>query len=128
MAEESHFCILCEPTGNNCFGDTVCVTRGLNKIIETSVSKGDNVKKLLENKSSVVVHVKCRKDYTRRLEPVTSKPQTAWHHFVREHIEDGFVKLKFVTSDKNIADIFTKNIFSNIYGSHKRMMIQELPD
>lgn len=82
MAEESHFCILCEPTGNNCFGDTVCVTRGLNKIIETSVSKGDNVKKLLENKSSVVVHVKCRKDYTRRLEPVTSKPQTV--HEIRE--------------------------------------------
>lgn len=101
MAEESHSCILCEPTGNNCFGDTVCVTRGLNKIIETSVSKGDNVKKLLENKSSVVVHVKCRKDYTRRLEPVTSKPQTV--HEIRE--EFNFKSQCIICGEKVVVEV-----------------------
>ena len=67
MEDISKFCMLCEPTGNNSFGETVCVTRGLDKIIQTSISRGGNVKELLTNRSSVIVHVKCRKDYTRRL-------------------------------------------------------------
>ena len=80
MEDISKFCMLCEPTGNNSFGETVCVTRGLDKIIQTSISRGDNVKELLTNKSSVIVHVKCRKDYTRRLRLAPKKVDTLHEH------------------------------------------------
>jgi hypothetical protein len=32
------------------------------------------------------------------------------YHFVREFIEDGFIKFEFVRSVENDADIFTKNV------------------
>ena len=32
------------------------------------------------------------------------------YHFVREHVEDGFIKIVFVKSEENNADVFTKNI------------------
>jgi hypothetical protein len=32
------------------------------------------------------------------------------HHFVREYIEDGIVKIVFVRSEENMADPFTKNM------------------
>jgi hypothetical protein len=37
------------------------------------------------------------------------------YHFVREHIEDGFIKIVFV---KFVADIFTKNVSRDIYAEH----------
>ena len=46
-----NFYILCEPTGNNSFGETVCITRGLDKIIQISTSKGDSVKELLKTRA-----------------------------------------------------------------------------
>ena len=47
-----NFYILCEPTGNNSFGETVCITRGLDKIIQTS--KGDSVKELLKTRAPLL--------------------------------------------------------------------------
>ena len=32
------------------------------------------------------------------------------HHFVREYIEDGIVKIVFIRSEDNMADPFTKNM------------------
>jgi hypothetical protein len=40
------------------------------------------------------------------------------HHFVREHIEDGIVKIVFVKSCDNDADIFTKNLAGEPYEKH----------
>ncbi len=75
--ENNEACILCGPTGNiECAGDTVEVARGLHKLVECSVSEGDNVREQLNNKHSVVVHVKCRKEYTRRTE---STPKRVRH-------------------------------------------------
>ena len=72
--ETNEACILCGPTGNIEYaGDTVEVARGLNKLAECSVSKGDDVREQLHNNHSVVVHVKCRKEYTRRAEPTPKR-------------------------------------------------------
>jgi hypothetical protein len=43
-----------------------------------------------------------------------------WHgdtryHFVREFIEDGFIKIKFVRSAENDSDLFTKNVNQELY-------------
>ena len=32
------------------------------------------------------------------------------HHFIQGYIEDGTVKIKFIHSEKNISDQFTKNL------------------
>lgn len=37
------------------------------------------------------------------------------YHIIREHIEDGIIKLQFIRSDENLSDIFTKNVFENTY-------------
>ena len=40
------------------------------------------------------------------------------YHFVREHIVDGFISIKFVKSYENDADIFTKNVSKDTYTKH----------
>lgn len=80
MMESNYTCILCVSTGNRCGGETVEVTRGLNKIRECSSVKGDGINDFLEDKSSILVHVKCRKDYTRNIGPASneiSRPKVA---------------------------------------------------
>ncbi len=40
------------------------------------------------------------------------------YHFVREYIEDGIVKVIFVRSENNHADIFTKNLNGESFEKH----------
>jgi len=40
------------------------------------------------------------------------------YHFVREYIEDGIVKVIFVRSEDNDADIFTKNLNTETFNKH----------
>ena len=40
------------------------------------------------------------------------------YHFVREFVEEGFVKIIFVRSEDNISDPFTKNTPGSIYEKH----------
>jgi hypothetical protein len=40
------------------------------------------------------------------------------YHFVREYIEDGIVKVIFVRSEDNDADIFTKNLNTETFVKH----------
>jgi hypothetical protein len=47
------------------------------------------------------------------------------HHFVREHIEDGIVKIVFVRSKNNDADIFTKNLPGESYERHVEKFTSE---
>jgi hypothetical protein len=37
------------------------------------------------------------------------------HHFIRESIEEGTIKIKFVESCDNKSDIFTKNVNQEMY-------------
>ena len=41
------------------------------------------------------------------------------YHFVREFIEDGIVKIVFVRSAENDADLFTKNLGGELYRKHR---------
>jgi len=47
------------------------------------------------------------------------------YHFVREFIEDGFIKVVFVRSEDNNADIFTKNVSSDKFETHQSKMIKK---
>jgi hypothetical protein len=47
-------------------------------------------------------------------------------HFVREYIEDGIVKVVFVKSEDNDADIFTKNTSEEIFKRHSDKLIEEV--
>jgi Reverse transcriptase (RNA-dependent DNA polymerase) len=55
-------------------------------------------------------------------ENVTATSRTkhidARYHFIREYIEDGYIKIIFVKTDDNHADIFTKNVTGDIYDKH----------
>ena len=44
------------------------------------------------------------------------------YHFVREMIDNGFLKVTFVKSDANVADIFTKNLEAKKYELFQKML------
>ena len=45
------------------------------------------------------------------------------YHFVREFVEDGYIRIIFVRTDDNRADLFTKNVNSGIYRRHSKHFI-----
>ena len=46
------------------------------------------------------------------------------YHFVQEFIEDGIIKIKFVRSEENKADIFTKNVNQTLFQKHKQNFVK----
>jgi hypothetical protein len=62
-------------------------------------------------------------------ENVTATSRTrhvdARYHFVREFVEDGYIKIIFVRSENNKSDGFTKNVTNDIYEKHKDSYIAE---
>ena len=48
------------------------------------------------------------------------------YHYVREFVEDGFIKITFVKSEENIADGFTKNITGSLYDAHTQELMAEI--
>jgi transposase InsO family protein len=47
------------------------------------------------------------------------------YHFVREFVEDKFIKIIFVRTDENTSDGFTKNVTGDIYERHCKEFIAE---
>ena len=45
------------------------------------------------------------------------------YHFVKEFIDENFLKIVFVRSEDNDADIFTKNTSGDIFEKHKEKMV-----
>jgi len=45
------------------------------------------------------------------------------HEFVNEFVEDGFLRIIFVRSDDNDADMFTNNLKSDLHMKHSMKMI-----
>jgi len=45
------------------------------------------------------------------------------YHFVWEFINDGFIKIIFVRTGDNKADIFTKNVVGELYDKHTNDMV-----
>jgi len=56
-------CCICEQSFGN--SSTVEVERGLDKLINASVERGDRKHEQLQKLTSIKVHVQCRKEYTR---------------------------------------------------------------
>jgi hypothetical protein len=53
-----------------------------------------------------------------------------WHvdtryHFVRELIEDDFIKINFVLSVENDSDLFTKNVNKELYEKHTKKFLED---
>jgi hypothetical protein len=57
-----------------------------------------------------------------------TKHIVAKYHCVREYVECGFLKLVFVNLKDNEADMFTKNVSSELYVKHKGMFITRRQD
>ena len=48
------------------------------------------------------------------------------HHFIREYVVDGTVQIKFVRSEENLADPFTKNVSRDSYLKHSAKYISKI--
>jgi len=46
-----------------------------------------------------------------------------WYHFVREFVEDGFIKIIFVQMADNMVDIFTKNVTGDLHDKHTEKLV-----
>ena len=49
-------------------------------------------------------------------------------HIIREHIENDIVKIQFITSVENTADIFTKNTTEETHNKHRDKIIAQFTD
>ena len=52
----------------------------------------------------------------------------ARYHFVREYVEDGHIRVKFVRTGENQSDGFTKNVTPDVYMNHTKFYLQEQSD
>ena len=50
------------------------------------------------------------------------------YHFVREYVQDGFIRNIFVRTKDNDADIFTKNLSGELHNRHAEKMVGEKED
>jgi hypothetical protein len=50
------------------------------------------------------------------------------YHFIQEHMEDEFIKLCFVKSSENKADLFTKNVSRESYVEHVSKFLGRIND
>ena len=48
------------------------------------------------------------------------------HHFIREYVIDGTVQIKFVRSEENLADPFTKNVSRDSYIKNAKTYLQDI--
>ena len=46
-------------------------------------------------------------------------------HFIRQHIQEGTVKVEFVRSQENDADLFTKNVNGETFEELRRKMVEK---
>jgi hypothetical protein len=45
------------------------------------------------------------------------------YHFIRQYVEEGFIRIIFVRTDENISDVFTKNVTGEIQDRHAREFV-----
>jgi hypothetical protein len=50
------------------------------------------------------------------------------YHFIREHVEDDFMKIIFVRTNDNDADIFTNNANEETYEKHDKYARKKSPN
>jgi len=47
------------------------------------------------------------------------------YHYVRDVIDEGLIAVKFVKSENNLADLFTKNLNGELYEIHSKLLLTE---
>jgi hypothetical protein len=47
------------------------------------------------------------------------------YHYIREQIDAGLVEIKFVRSEENLADLFTKNLKGETYEYHSNKLLSD---
>jgi hypothetical protein len=47
------------------------------------------------------------------------------YHFVREFIDDGFIKIEFVRLAENDSYLFTKNVNQELYEKHTKKFLKD---
>jgi len=47
------------------------------------------------------------------------------YHYVREFVEQGFIKIIYIATEENISDMFTKNIKKELHEKHSRKFVIE---
>ena len=47
-------------------------------------------------------------------------------HFIREHVENGLIKIIFVKSKFNTADIFTENLSQELFIRHSTYLLNRM--
>jgi hypothetical protein len=50
------------------------------------------------------------------------------YHFVREYVQDGFIRIIFVRTKDNDADIFTKNLSGDLHSRHASKIVGDKQD
>ena len=50
----------------------------------------------------------------------------AKYHFLRDYVEDGTIKIEFVRSESNMADIFTKNPSTESFNRNKNLLLANI--
>jgi hypothetical protein len=45
------------------------------------------------------------------------------YHFIRQYVEEGFIRIIFVRTDENTSDVFTKNVSGEIMERHNMEFI-----
>ena len=48
-------------------------------------------------------------------------------HYVREYINDGIIRVEFVKSENNDADILTKNTTEELFKTHSEKNVVKIP-
>merc|ERR1711981_940340 len=48
------------------------------------------------------------------------------YHFVRDYVQNGLIKIRFITSEENTADIFTKNTAQDTFLRHSTGFLSEV--
>jgi hypothetical protein len=49
-------------------------------------------------------------------------------HFLREYIENGILKVEFIRSEDNDADILTKNTSEELFHLHAKKNVEEITE
>jgi len=80
--------------------------------------KGANIHcKIFEDNAGAIKLAKVPK-----MRPWTKHMNIKYHHF-RQHVESGLLSLHYVSTEKQLADMFTKNLSEDLFVKHRKKLI-----
>lgn len=85
-----------------------------------------NILEFLAIKVELPIEVRCDNAgaifLTRNRESRKTKHIEVERHFIHEHVENGIIIIRFIRSNKNKTDPFTKNVSKNVLNNHFEYM------